>query len=493
MSSASHHRVSQPRNSVFAQASIHPECPRQLHQHQHQPTFRIHNMQLDAFVTRTSGLLSRIAASANFSLQSDQATFNQALISWLKDPNSSLPNGHITGLCCSNLLSIQFPDESRGSSNNLIPEFRSFVLAASLAQRGRRNSKSSSRQKQTYPARHESRSHLIRRLDSILTPQYLSSLSPESCQVLFHLVLGAVLGMGYSPSPTTTTTTTFSFSSSLSSPNDLSNLLSSEFQQSPTLWLSTKNQLVRTLAHDLVFLGSNPLGINLEGSDLEKLIADTAISRWNEMESRIWVDSIAASSTGQDAHDQQPNPTPSSSSPSSLRRCEKRRRRHFSSPSIDNNENLDRNPPYWEDPPPTPPPPTVEPTLIPVMPYQFQFQAPLHSTSSWSENPASYLEMTDEPESYYLATANENNKRARAAPPAPAAATEPVTTVTGTMPRSMTNPFPLGSPSEDFGSWRKVKRRTMWVVRTIDAGDQGKISVHARLRGREVNDFGMFV
>lgn len=45
----------------------------------------------------------------------------------------------------------------------------------------------------------------------------------------------------------------------------------------------------------------------------------------------------------------------------------------------------------------------------------------------------------------------------------------------------------------DFGSWRKVKRRTMWVVRTIDAGDQGQISVHTRLRGREVNDFGLFV
>lgn len=410
-------------------------------------------MQLDAFVTRTSGLLSRIAASANFSFQSDKATFNRALISWLKDPDSSLPNGHITGLCCSSFLSIQFPDESR-ASNDLIPEFRSFVLAASLAHRGRRNSKGSSRQQQTYPARHESRSHLIRRLDSILTPQYLFSLSSESCQVLFHLVLGAVLGMGHSPSPATTSYNSSS-SSSTASP---SNLLSSEFQQSPTLWLSTKNQLIRTLAQDLVFLGSNKVGINLEGSELEQLIVDTAISRWNDMESRIWVDSIATEneslSPGQEI--QQPNPTSSSSSPRSPRRCEKRRKRQSSfasaSTAADDDDSLDRNPPYWEDPPPTPPPPTVEPTLIPVMPYQFQF----HSSTAahniqWSENPTSYLEMTDEPESYYLATANENNKRARGAeapPQSPAAATVTSATATGAMPRSMTDPFPLGSPSE---------------------------------------------
>ncbi|KAK1780621.1 hypothetical protein QBC45DRAFT_323131 [Copromyces sp. CBS 386.78] len=459
------------------------------------------NMQLDAFVTRTSDLLSRIAASANFSFQSDQdqATFHRALISWLKDPDSSLPNGHITGLCCYSLLSIQFPDESRGS-NDLIPEFRSFVLAASLAHRGRRNgnkgsSSSGSRQKQqAYPARHESRSHLIRRLDDILTSQLLSNLSSGSCRVLFHLVLGAVLGMGHSPLPTTTSFFNSSSSSSSSSVTP-SNLLSSEFQQSPTLWLSTKNQLVRTLAQDLVFIGNNKLGINLEGTDLENLINDIAISRWNEMESRVWVDSIAAEkapSTRQEESAQQPMPSlPSSSSKST-------RKRRSSSSTADDDLDQDRTPPYWEDSPPTPPPPTVEPTLIPVMPpsyhdathfqYQFRFQAPsqFSTSSSWSENPASYLEMTDEPESYYLATANDNKKRGRAAEAAP---TTPVTA----MPRSMTDPFPLKSPSEDFGPWRKVKRRTMWVVRTIDAGDQGQISVHARLREREMNDFGVFV
>lgn len=437
-------------------------------------------MQLGAFVMRTSSLLSRIAASANFSLESDQdqATFNRAIISWLKNPDSSLPHGHITGLCCSSLLSIQFTDESRGS-DDLIPEFRSFVLAASLAHRGRRNSSkgsssSSSRQKQqAYPARHESRSHLIRRLGAVLTPQYLSSLSSESCQVLFHLVLGAVLGMGHSPSPSTTTSSFFNSSSS--SRVAPSNLLSSEFQQSPTLWLSTKNQLIRTLAQDLVFLGSNKLGISLEGTaDLEKLIIDMATSRWNEMESRIWVDSIGAAekapnSTGQGPAQQQPMPLSPLYSPS--RSCcdsNSKRRRRFSSSStadddLDQDQDQDRNPPYWEDPPPTPPPPTVEPTLIPVMPpsyhdYQFQFQVPgqygtSSSSSSWSENPASYLEMTDEPESYYLATANENNKRGRAAAAADLAAPPPPPPPVAAMPRSMTDPFPLGTPSDGNSSF----------------------------------------
>ncbi|EGO52228.1 hypothetical protein NEUTE1DRAFT_71608 [Neurospora tetrasperma FGSC 2508] len=448
-------------------------------------------MQLDAFITRTSGLLFRIAASANFSLQSDQATFNRALVSWLKDPDSNLPSGHIIGLCCSSLLSIRFPDESRG--NDLIPEFRRFVLAVSLAHHGRRNSnKSKPPQKHEHCARHESRSHLIRRLDGILTPQYLSNCSPESCQVLFHLVLGAVLDMGHSPLHTTTSYD----SSSSSSSTAPSNLLSPECQQSPTLWLSTKNQLVRTLARDLVFLGSSKLGIKLEGTtDLEKLIIGTAISRWNEMESRIWADSITEkAATGQEPQSPTSSASPASKSPS----CE-RERRHSSSPT-DDDSNLNRNPPYWEDPPPTPPPPTIEPTLIPVMPpyhqhftaphtqFQSQFQTAAARISFWSENPASYLEMTDEPESYYLASANEHNKRERAEP----RPTAMPTTTTG-IPRSTTDPFPLRSTIEDLGSWRKVKRRTMWVVRTIDAGDQGQISIHARLRGREVNDFGVFV
>lgn len=401
-------------------------------------------MQLDAFVSRTSGLLSRIAASANFSLQSDQATFDRALVSWLKDPDSNLPRGYIIGLCCSSLLSIRFPDESRG--NDLIPEFRRFVLAVSLAHHGRRNSNESKlRQKHEHCARHESRSHLIRRLDGILTPQYFSNFSPESCQVLFHLVLGAVLDMGHSPLHTATSC---DFWSSSTAP---SNLLSPEYQQSPTLWLSTKNQLVRTVAQDLVFLGSSKLGIKVEGTtDLEKLIIGTAISRWNEMESRIWADGITEkAATGQEPQSPTLSPTPASKSPSY-----ERERRHSSSPT-DNDNNLDRNPPYWEDPPPTPPPPTVEPTLIPVMPpyhqhltaphtqFQSQFQTAAARLSFWSENPASYLEMTDEPESYYLATANQHNKRGRAEP-LPTA----MPTTTAGIPRSTTDPFPLRSTIE---------------------------------------------
>ena len=494
--------MSQPRNISFVQSSIHLEYwDNAINNHD---LLEANNMQLDTFVARTSGLLSRIAASANFSFQSDHdwATFNRALVSWLKDPESRLPNdGHIIGLCCSTLLSIQFPDECRGR-NDLIPEFRSFVLAASLAHRQRRNNKGTRRQ--VYPPRHESRSHLIRRLDGILTAQYLSSLSAESCQVLFHLVLGAVVGMGQTPSSSTTTTATFKpFSPSSSSAPP--NLLSSEFQQSPTLWLSTKSQLAHTLARDLIALGSNKLGIkHLAGTttDLEKLIITSAMSRWNEMESRVWVDSIVAadekaptSSTGASQEPTQQQP-PTSSSPTALSNSTSKKRRQPSSSStvtVTDDLDQDRNPPYWdEDPPPTPPPPTVEPTLIPVMlPYRhdhFQFQqasaapswppnsqSPPSSSSAWSENPASYMEMTDEPESYYLATANENNKRGRVAagaaagaaavPPVTATATATATGTTGTetgtmgtgmgtgtgtgmQPRSMTEPFPMGSPSD---------------------------------------------
>lgn len=47
----------------------------------------------------------------------------------------------------------------------------------------------------------------------------------------------------------------------------------------------------------------------------------------------------------------------------------------------------------------------------------------------------------------------------------------------------------------DSVPWRRIKRRSMWVVRTFDGGpEQGQINVQARLRGREVpRDFGLFV
>ena len=325
-------------------------------------------MRVETFTTKMSGLLARIALPASFSaFNLDGPNFNDTLEAWLTDPGAKFPNGSMVALCCSNLLSIHFQEELL--DDDLLPEFQRFLLATTLAHSGwhARDMK----RRELCAAGHISGYRLIKRLDRILTPQFLSQCSQEYCQVLFLLVLGTILGVGYSSSQLTE-----SESPSLSS----AELLDSEFQQSPTLWLAMREHLCQMLAHHLIFLASL-LGIKLE-TGVERRIIDTAIQRWSKMESFVWAEGIDSTEQG-------------------TRGTMSERRAHFTTGSTQQYQqeqkqqiytgDTDQNPPYWETEPTTNTTSQTPSPLVPIpCPEITEFQT---SFPQWSENPASYLSM----------------------------------------------------------------------------------------------------
>ncbi|KAK4444792.1 hypothetical protein QBC34DRAFT_414644 [Podospora aff. communis PSN243] len=409
------------------------------------------SMQIETLLSRMSGLLTRIATPADFTLTSNPEAFNATLTSWLTDPSFTFPNGSIVGLCCSNLLSLQFQDPDPLGDDGLMTEFRRFLLATSLAHSGWTGEIPHS---DLLTVGHVSGYRLIKRLDRILTPQFLSRLSQESTQVLFLLVLGAVLGVCYSsatpPSP----------SSHQQQRPPKTIMMSHEFTQSPTLYLTMKEHLCQMLAHHLIFLGST-LGIKLD-TTMEQRIIDTAVSRWNKMERYIWAESQA--------------PPPAPPLPASWQET-------GGSPFHEKGKAW--TPPYG---PPEEPPPfqlpgpgawnvPTGPTLYPMAYHEAERFRP-EPSSEW-ENPQSYLDMVmeDEPESY-----------------------EPSPVSSGynwTRDGQRSNIEPPRRPGADFGEdlRREAKSRTIWLVRPIDGGpEKGQVNLHTRLRGeRGGNDFRLFV
>ncbi|EAQ93870.1 hypothetical protein CHGG_02105 [Chaetomium globosum CBS 148.51] len=210
-------------------------------------------MQTTSQMLAMSKLLGRIAKPANFTLTSNPIAFNNTMVSWLTDPDFHLPNGSIVGLCCSSLLGLQFPEDAAAGTDGLLTDFRRFLLATSLTHaRWRDSSLKVVQARDICAAGQVSGYRLLRRLDRILTPQFLSRIGRDSCQVLFLLVLGAVLGVGYSGSQLEDHSPQF----------PSAEMLSPEFQRSPTLWLAMKEHLCQMLAHHLIFVGSM-LGIKL--------------------------------------------------------------------------------------------------------------------------------------------------------------------------------------------------------------------------------------
>ncbi|KAK4234247.1 hypothetical protein C8A03DRAFT_47373 [Achaetomium macrosporum] len=398
-------------------------------------------MHIETLLQRMSTLLSRIATPAHFTLASNAAPFNNTMLAWLTDPDFHLPNGSIVGLCCSSLLGLQFP-QSEG--DGLLSDFRRFVLATSLAHAGWRDrDSSSSRPLKTADlcaAGQASGARLLRRLDRVLTPQFLARCGREPCQVLFLLVLGAVLGVGYS-------------SSQLLSPEfppsgEGLETLSPEFQQSPTLWLAMKEHLCQMLAYHLVFVGSM-LGIRMD-TGLERMIIDTAARRWNKAEEFVWADVVGLSLPSRE----QGPPSAAGGSPGAAAVNSKGEEREATLPDPSLNE-----PPVWSNAPP------LSPQLVPVhVPELGQFQP--RTTEDWSENPKSYLAMFEEPESGGSSglgsTSHEQN-------------TAGIENQTGREARALA---PEHMPP------RETKRRSIWIVRPFDAGpEHGLVNFQARLQG----------
>ncbi|KAK4097434.1 hypothetical protein N658DRAFT_290968 [Parathielavia hyrcaniae] len=414
-------------------------------------------MQTETLLRAMSDLLSRIATPANFSLTSNPAAFNNTMLSWLTDPDFHLPNGSIVGLCCSSLLGLQFQEEegsSSGSSSTdsgLMSDFRLFLLATSLAHAGWRDGSSAQalKTRDLGAAGHISGYRLLKRLDRVLTPQFLARLGRQSCQVLFLLVLGAVLGVGYSASQFVGDhhhhqQQQQSLSGALSSgPGAAAEmLLSPEFQRSPTLWLAMKEHLCQMLAHHLIYLGSM-LGIRLE-TGLEQRIIEDAAARWNKAEEFVWADIVGLEYP---LRGEPPVAIKNEHEDGSLGLGDAGLARAFAPP---------------------PPPPQLVPIPCPEI-KQFQHRA----TDRWSENPASYLSMFEEPEP--VIPEHEDSGRERDvrewSPPSSR-------TGSGSKLKPQATPDPIRRPQHE------AKRRSIWMVRPYDGGpEHGLVNVHARLRG----------
>ncbi|CAK7222868.1 hypothetical protein SBRCBS47491_005010 [Sporothrix bragantina] len=217
---------------------------------------------------------SNNASSSNSSSSSSSNAFEDTLIRWLTSPDHAPPDG--TGSIVALLYDmVGNADCLRSAVDDRLPaDFQTFLFTTSLAHTGWRSSSPSPvTHRDLCIAGHVCGSRIVRRLDRILTPQFLAKCDRTTHRALLLLVFGVILGVSYS----TRLTTSPSF------PHDL---LGAEMRHSPTLWLAMKEHLAQMLAHHLIFLGST-LGIKLDTA-AEKTIIDTAVNRWNKPERSLW-------------------------------------------------------------------------------------------------------------------------------------------------------------------------------------------------------------
>ncbi|KAK3987660.1 hypothetical protein QBC44DRAFT_294605 [Cladorrhinum sp. PSN332] len=448
-------------------------------------------MRTDTLMLKMSNLLQRIAVPASFSffLGSEKA-FNKTVTAWLTNPGSEIGggSGSIVGLCCSNLLALQFREEEHDAAGleELTNDFQRFLLAASVSHTGsyprcQGDGGIMMRPGEICTAGHLSGSRLLLRLDRTLTPQYLSKLSRSSCQVLFLFVLGAVLGMGYSSSP--------DLRGGHSSPEFPSEMLmhhggaGADFQQSPTLWLTMREHLCQMLAHHLIYLGGM-LGIKLE-TGMERRIIESAGRGWGKSLPEgvkggyVWGDGIIQQPEMEIQVDKRKGKTTTTTTSPMM--AEQPPPPAWGSPKSE----VDYTPPSSPLGPPRSP-------LVPIAcgPELAHFQSQNQGMAQdWDQNPASYLDMEfEEPDNYYS--------------PPPYSEGEKGTYMEGKImasyPRSNTEPYRNYTHEQrrqEYGAPKEVKRRTMWIVRTVDAGPPyGEINVHARLRGgRDLEGLRSFV
>ncbi|KAL2256157.1 hypothetical protein VTK26DRAFT_2093 [Humicola hyalothermophila] len=276
------------------------------------------------------------------------AVFHDTMVSWLTDPSFHLPNSRIVGMCCSSLLGLQFPEESDGT-DGVLADFRRLLLATSLSHRGWHDTRSITDRDVCAAGQISSGCRLIKRLDRTLTPQDLARRDRESCQHLFLLALGTVLGVGYSLSQQPQDVQASPF------PSDV---LGPELQRSPTLWLAMKEHLCQMLTQHSIFVGSK-LGIKLD-LGLEQRIVETAGSRWNEAKSLVWADLVGGGEVFQQGKRTEGNEDEEDAATAD-------------SEALVRGETLSSPPPEVGD----------------HRPRMFDL---------WSENPQSYLSMFDEPD-----------------------------------------------------------------------------------------------
>ncbi|KAK4176352.1 hypothetical protein QBC36DRAFT_290599 [Triangularia setosa] len=419
-------------------------------------------MRTETLMLKMGTLLGRIAQPAQFA-NLDDSSFNQNITRWLLDEAYTLPElqgGSMVAGMCANLLGLSFASTEDGTKKEkemeeLTHDFRRFLMAASV---GYSNFESKLAgmvtREEAWMAGRVSGSRMLLALDRMLTPQCLAKLSRESCQVLFLVVLGAVLGVGYSIR---------GMGREMQRQSEVVDMQVDdwEFQQSPTLWLAMRDHLCQMLAHHLIYLGGL-LGIKMD-TGMEKRVIEWAGKGWGRISPEagggqtkgayVWGHGIL---------------TPPSEEMQGIDVGRKM---------------LDSNPAYWDDPTPRaerpfePPPPLV---AVPFDPELSQFQD--ESMYNWDQNPTSYLEMdmpSAEPESYHDQQPQPAHQQRLFAP---AQSSRDVENKLGFPLRATTEPC---YKTQGFELPRGIKkRRTMWIVRSVDIGPEyGRINVHARLRG----------
>ncbi|OAA57118.1 hypothetical protein SPI_07499 [Niveomyces insectorum RCEF 264] len=354
----------------------------------------------------------------------DENVFEDTLVRWLVNPEFSPPEGSVVNMIC------QIVGESdslrRAVDAELTTDFRTFLFTTSLAHTGWKGSVA---HRDLCVSGHLCGSRIVRRLDKILTPQFLAKCNKETHRALLLLLFGLILGVSYS----TRLTTSPSF------PHDL---LGPEIRHSPTLWLAMKEHLAQMLAHHLIFLGSI-LGIKLDTAS-EKTIIDTAVNRWNKPERSIWAGLVG------DALPAKPTATKTTIG------------------VLESFNSVDNNDPKQQDqlplrvlPPPPPPPPL--PLATPMVALTCPDVAELHSMPTFSENPASYLSMENEEIQNSLTNwTGDHSERDKAK---------------DNMTRTR----------------RTSQKRSMWIVRPFDdGGNRDVVNVFARFNLQDGQSLGLF-
>ncbi|KAK4202896.1 hypothetical protein QBC40DRAFT_220200 [Triangularia verruculosa] len=413
-------------------------------------------MRTETLMLKMGALLERIAQPAQFA-SLDESSFNQNITRWLLDEAYALPElqgGSVVAGMCANLLGLSFASEGATKKEQELEElthdFRSFLMAASMEYTNFESRLVGMVSKEeSWTAGRMSGSRMLLALDRILTPQYLGKLSRESCQVLFLVVLGAVLGVGYSSR---------SMGREMQQqPRRNEAVKDWELLQSPTLWLAMRDHLCQMLAHHLIYLGGL-LGIKMD-TGMERKVIEWAAKGWGRISPSLLGETGGIQATGSHVWGYGMIMTPPND--------------EIQAPGGEGRM-LDANPVYWDDSTPRterpfePPPPLV---AVPFDPEISQFQN--ERMYDWDQNPTSYLDMdmpSAEPESY------DHDRHSQPA--------KNVANRMGFPLRANTEPC---TQTPGFESPRGIKkRRTMWVVRTVDTGPEyGRINVHARLRGHQ--------
>ncbi|CAK7267959.1 hypothetical protein SEPCBS119000_002813 [Sporothrix epigloea] len=389
-------------------------------------------------------------------------SFEDTLLRWLTSPDNAPPDGtgSVVALLCE---MVGNADSLRSAVDDRLPaDFQTFLFTTSLAHTGWRLSSpfsSAISHRDLCIASHVCGSRIVRRLDRVLTPQFLAKCDRTTHRALLLLIFGLILGVSYSTRLTTSPTF----------PHDL---LGAEMRHSPTLWLAMKEHLAQMLAHHLIFLGST-LGIKLDTA-AERAIIDTAVNRWNKPERSLWVgiarsDVPEASSSGGGGTLQAPSSATSMAamtSPGSYNHPQHLHQQHLSFTDPSSSQDSPIN---------------TAISMLSMVALSDTNLVELQAVPPMSED-----DVSDNPESYYNMGTASRGQDGLSLVPTP-------TSMPAIRPAALSTPFE-GLHGSSASTPRVRKMRSMWIVQPFDDGGKREpVSVFARFQLQQGQKLGLIV